>query len=299
MSKINESVGKGGKNLKSDVKIVQELLNTSMKGKLGWKGISPDGFYGAKTLGAIERAQKLLVKMQRPDGLVSPKGRTIRTLSVIATPKSKTFVSPVIKYRENVRPELSEYSKDILKIVMRFADITTVDISSTRRLISDQVRIMHQQLTKAKTESKTVRQIRGYGYGPAGRAVDKVFVDNVDDLTEVELKAKMEKEIETWLAKGVRTSKHVVSPSIYAGLNVFDVPYSAVPFSKRDEFEVALVSLAKNVQSRKYSKNKKSLTSLGRNLIDLVIVERRCWHIEIPQVRLDLPAVSRDMSGHC
>ena len=155
---------------------------------------------------------------------------------------------------------------------------------------------MHQQLTKAKDENKTVLQIRGYRYGKAGRAVDKIFDKHADTLSESEVKTKMEEEIKSWLEKGVRTSKHVVSKEIYASLNVLDVPYSSVPFEKRDEFEVALVSLAKEVRSRKYSKNKKKVESLGKNLINLVILEKKCWHIEIPQVRQALPNITINSS---
>ncbi|GAA3925122.1 hypothetical protein [Litoribacillus peritrichatus] len=299
MDVIKQSVGKGGLNSSKDVRTVQELLNKVIKNKQVVKPLSVDGRYGKNTLKAIIGFQKNVVKMRRPDGLISPQGRTIKTL-VAKTKLVGRSSMKVIKYRRNARPELSFYTKEVLKTAMAFADVDTIDISSTRRLIKDQARIMHGQLMKAKKQKISVRQVRGYGYSAPGRAVDKVFWDNVDHLSEDQVKIKMEDEIKKWLALGQRTSKHVVSESTYRALNVLDIPYSSVPMSKRDEFEQALVSMSQTVKSRLYSKNKQLVDSLGKNIIDLLIVERRCWHLEISQVIQPLPDVlSKNVQGYC
>ena len=298
MQSINHSVGKGGDNYRADVKRVQELINICMKSRYRrtWKEIDTDGLYGTKqTYPAIVSVQRELVRLKKPDGLIEPKGRTIQVLNTLAHSREPSYALPLyINYRKNARRVLSEYSKDILKIAMRFAELQSIDISSTRRLIADQIRIMYDQLSKAKSRNIPVRLVRGYGYGLVGREVDQVFYNYSSSLTEAQLKQKMEHVVRTWLVKGRRVSKHVVTPAMYMKLNVLDVPYSSVPLSKRDDFELALVSLSSEVKSRRYSKNLKKVQSLGNDLIQLVIVEKDCWHIEIPQVINWLPDVIGD-----
>lgn len=110
----------------------------------------------------------------------------------------------------------------------------------------------------------------------------------------------MIEEVKKWLKEGKRVSKHVVTESAYHQLNVLDVPYSSVPLSKRDEFEQALVSISADVQSRNYSKNKDIVDVLGKNMIDLLIIERRCWHMEISQFNQALPNINpQDMRAYC
>lgn len=292
---IINSVGRAGKNNSVDVKIIQELINMVLKNKT----LVVDGNFGRNTLNKIILVQKDIVKMLRPDGLISPKGKTIRALNCQGK-GSKESQPLVINYRKNARHELSPYTKDVLRVAMTFADVRVIEISSTRRLIEDQVRIMHDQLSRAKKNGVPVRQIRGYGYSAPGRAVDKVYYDYADKLTEAEVNEKMIEEVKKWLKEGKRVSKHVVTESAYHQLNVLDVPYSSVPLSKRDEFEQALVSISADVQSRNYSKNKDIVDVLGKNMIDLLIIERRCWHMEISQFNQALPNINpQDMRAYC
>ena len=71
---ITNSVGKGGKNITADVKLVQELLNK--KGA----SLTPDGGCGAKTIAAIVDFQKKS-GLKTLDGLISPNGNTWKKLT--------------------------------------------------------------------------------------------------------------------------------------------------------------------------------------------------------------------------
>ena len=73
-STLSESVGNAGKNKKADVLLVQELLNK--------KGASLviDGDCGNKTIAAIEKFQKDFAGFSKPDGLISPGGKTWKAL---------------------------------------------------------------------------------------------------------------------------------------------------------------------------------------------------------------------------
>jgi hypothetical protein len=79
MAKITGSVGKGGRNLTTDVTRVQQLLNEHMA-SLGLPSLIVDGANGPNTIGAIGRYQKLALGMRLPDGRVDPGGRTWKAL---------------------------------------------------------------------------------------------------------------------------------------------------------------------------------------------------------------------------
>jgi hypothetical protein len=91
---ITDSVGKGGKNQRHDVLVVQMLLNnhsaTGSRSKL-----SVDGVCGPLTEEAILAYQHHAVQMVHPDGVVFPSGRTLRSLLEVATVKHKQLVRQV------------------------------------------------------------------------------------------------------------------------------------------------------------------------------------------------------------
>jgi len=272
MERIKKSVGKKGVNSPQDVGIVQALINKKLSSSSQIKQLSVDKRFGTNTHNAIIYVQKYIVKMLKPDGIIDPSGRTIRVLNT--ENKSKVKAKPLIICRKNARPELSSYTKEILQVAMKFAKLQRIDVSSTRRLIEDQARIMYNDLEEAEQAGRSVYQIRGYNYGQAGQAVDKIFAKHYSELEEAEIKEKMADEIRVWLKKGIKTSKHVVTKEMYQITNILDVPYSSVKFEQRDEFEQALVSISETVIARKYSKNKKTLDTLGKNLIERLIIEK-------------------------
>lgn len=76
---IKSSVGKKGKNIKEDVKEVQDLLNRALR--VPYRLLDVDGFAGAKTIERIEFFQSEVVGFQFPDGLIDANGKTWSILS--------------------------------------------------------------------------------------------------------------------------------------------------------------------------------------------------------------------------
>lgn len=81
MANINASVGKGGKNQKADVVIVQNLLNDHITQLIPLRFLKEDGLFGPATERAITEFQRRACGMAGPDGRIDPTGRTLRTLS--------------------------------------------------------------------------------------------------------------------------------------------------------------------------------------------------------------------------
>ena len=79
MDEIEDSVGAGGMNRASDVRIVQQLLNQHMLA-LGLPLLVVDNHAGNNTIKGIRAYQRRVVGLARPDGRVDPGGRTWRLL---------------------------------------------------------------------------------------------------------------------------------------------------------------------------------------------------------------------------
>jgi Transglycosylase SLT domain. len=77
--KLEDSVGKGGKNRIDDVRLVQQLVNRFRPSQLSL--LKVDGLAGVLTTAAIEQFQKDSLNMAAPDGLVSPLGPTFNALT--------------------------------------------------------------------------------------------------------------------------------------------------------------------------------------------------------------------------
>ena len=86
MQTIRQSVGRGGVNQPSDVRIVQILLNANLGRLTPLRPLAEDGKVGPMTIGAIEEFQRRVVKMAKPDGRVDPHGRTLRSLNAGTAP---------------------------------------------------------------------------------------------------------------------------------------------------------------------------------------------------------------------
>ena len=81
---ISLSVGEKGKNLKTDVKKIQQALN-KIKPPVVTKKLTEDGLYGPKTGEAIKSFQKKHVFLIKPDGRIDPGGKTIQKLAKMLT----------------------------------------------------------------------------------------------------------------------------------------------------------------------------------------------------------------------
>lgn len=104
MSTILASVGLGGENRRQDVIVVQSLLQTV--------GVSPgpiDGRCGQRTIGAIERFQRRLIR--RPDGRIDVRRPTMRQLAArTARVRSQPQKQPGPADRKNVAVRLRDPS---------------------------------------------------------------------------------------------------------------------------------------------------------------------------------------------
>lgn len=81
MPNIRAKVGRGGINSPQDVKIVQTLLNQNAAKMAPFQPLAVDGIIGPKTIGAIERFQRVVLRFNNIDGRVDPGGKTITALN--------------------------------------------------------------------------------------------------------------------------------------------------------------------------------------------------------------------------
>jgi hypothetical protein len=80
MPDIKQSVGIGGVNDRTDVGIVQKLLNRHVAA-LGLPALTTEGNLGPKTIAAIKRFQSVILGVTDPNGRADPGGRTITALN--------------------------------------------------------------------------------------------------------------------------------------------------------------------------------------------------------------------------
>jgi uncharacterized protein (TIGR02594 family) len=81
MAMILQSVGRDGANVRSDVELVQTLVNKHIALLKPMRPLRVDGQVGPRTIAAIEEFQRRVIGMDQPDGLVDRHGRTIKSLS--------------------------------------------------------------------------------------------------------------------------------------------------------------------------------------------------------------------------
>jgi peptidoglycan hydrolase-like protein with peptidoglycan-binding domain len=83
MANIVKSVGAGGQNNKSDVRVVQALLNNFVTA-LGLDALRVDGDCGEITIEAIRQFQSQIAGIADPDGRIDPGGKSMQVLIGIA-----------------------------------------------------------------------------------------------------------------------------------------------------------------------------------------------------------------------
>lgn len=75
---LSGSVGRKGRNLRTDVVVVQRLINAALK--LPFVPLKVDGLVGSKTIYGIESFQRYAVHFRQPDGLIEVNGKTWQSL---------------------------------------------------------------------------------------------------------------------------------------------------------------------------------------------------------------------------
>jgi len=95
---ITKSVGENGANLPADVEKIQTLLNQNLHLLPQLKKLVVDKKAGNSTTTAISAYQTNVMKMAKPDGLVSPNSQTLRSLEKTArTPRPANVSAFVTK----------------------------------------------------------------------------------------------------------------------------------------------------------------------------------------------------------
>lgn len=302
---IKQSVGFGGKNLKNDLSFIQELLNLFAEEDDRIPTLVVDGVYGNNTKTAIYNFQRYYVNLKSPDSRIDPNGRSEKTLIAKAIEIDNELITTLIKkyglkkenaaiagngprqiqYRANARKVLTTYTENIVKLAMAYAGINKCDISSTLRTFDDQTRIMYDNCSAYPNASSvsTLRAARGWGYSAAGQAVEEIFFANKSK-GEDETKKLMRAKIESLYNEGKMVSLHCVSETDYNKKNVLDIPYSSVIVNKRKDFELALMGMSQEIKNIRYPK-----PTPGEFYITRLIIEDKCWHIEIAQTNKLLP----------
>jgi hypothetical protein len=131
MNMITGSVGRNSVNRRTDVMIVQTLINANLFKIIPVAPLMPDGVCGTNTIFAIETFQRRVLSMNPPDGRVDPGGRTFSALTGGGTgpippkpvppspappqpepgPGPATAVSRPAKMRENAWQYLLKFTK--------------------------------------------------------------------------------------------------------------------------------------------------------------------------------------------
>ncbi|GAB2514399.1 peptidoglycan-binding domain-containing protein [Microbulbifer agarilyticus] len=302
---IKGSVGVDGKNNRADVAFVQDLLALLSEQDLRMPEIQVDGLSGPATAEAISKFQTYYVKLKKPDFRIDPNGRSEKTLIAKAIEIDKDLIpalvkkhglkrqsptksgsgSRVIQYRSNAKRVLSTYSENVVKLAMGFGGVVRCDISSTIRTMADQARIMYGNSSSfpSATSVSSLRAARGWGYAAAGRQVEEVYFANKSK-PKAEVISLMENKIASISKGGVRVSLHCVPDAEYKKNNILDIPYSSVPAGKRKDFEIALMGMSTQIKNPRHTQPVKAEEYISR-----LIVEDKCWHLEIPQVNKALP----------
>lgn len=302
---INQSVGLGAKNQRNDLMFVQELLNLYAAIDRRIPTLTVDGKFGKNTKNAIYNFQLFIVKLKTPDSKIDPNGRCEKTLVAKAIEIDNGLLPTLVKkynlkkeklaitgsgprlinYRTNAKKVLSLYTENIVKLAMGYAGITSCDISSTLRTFDDQTRIMYDNCSaySGATSVSTLRAARGWGYSTPGQEVEKIYYINKADGADV-TKAAMKEKIESLYKESKMVSLHCVAEADFNKKNVLDIPYSSVAINKRKDFETTLMSMSQEINNARYTR-----PVPGEYYITRLIIEDKCWHIEILQDNKTLP----------
>lgn len=138
----------------------------------------------------------------------------------------------IIKFLHPQRDQLkvSEYSKNVIKDIMRKTNIAELLITSTARTPAEQAKIMFHNIQWYGVD----RQKRLYGkYGD--KVIDTYVLLKKEGKTAREIISGMEKTIIS--IGGRNVSKHVGDPT---KLNVIDIAPSSIGIAFRQKFEMAV-----------------------------------------------------------
>lgn len=264
MEKIIGSVGNKGKNIITDVKIIQKLLNQHKLA--GFPApLKLDGKSGPNTVKRIEAFQKSIVKMSRPDGCIDPGGRSLMALNKTSIATSIQLLK--VTYSNSIPLDkriVSVYAISVIKMALKKAGMSQAVITSTIRKPDEQAAIMYENAKKNLPGQFKL-------YGLTGDKVLNVYKSNITK-NKNDVIMLMKEKIEDELKKGNKTSKHVVTEAQYKTLNIFDIGVNSTRAAGVATFDI-----------QKFSNALDELNKEGyiQNMIDETKKTNSCWHIEI------------------
>lgn len=277
---IQNSVGRGGRNNSSDVRVVQQLLNKfDMPGA---QKLTVDGTAGVRTLAAIEAFQRM-IRMSRPDGCVEPGGVTISALlqgsgtakaplgksnlinSIAVSSADESQVSFSNDLDHVSRDVVSQYTISIIKKALSMAGVKHGVITSTIRTPQKQANILYQN------------NVVGTGAVRYREPGNKIINDAKERKKKGETKEsnvkKMIEEIERYAQHGQRVSMHCVPLYAYRVLNVVDLGVNSTRAKNSSLNSAALTKAFRDLERQ----------GLIRKFIDETSLSNHAWHIEVPQ----------------
>lgn len=251
---IKSTVGNGGRNFPTDVRIVQSRLNRVSLVPL--VPLKEDGVSGPRTVASIVEFQRRYLKMDNPDGRVDPGGRTIRKLTEVPQGTVPTHPGHPPTKAVGAKPETIQISgkplppdgQRVLAEILASVGLQKVTVTSTGRDAGEQAIAMYNNCVK----NGTTEQYKTYG--KAGDQVIDVYVKNAKKPRH-EVIALMEAKIRE--LGPTKVSHHASEDAI-----VFDVAQSSL-----DGAHLKFLKAAKA----------HPLTDGART-----INENRCIHVEIP-----------------
>lgn len=262
---IAQSVGKGGVNAAADVKTVQRLLNRFVA-DLGLPKLAENGTAGQALTDAITAFQRKVMQIT-PDGRVDANGNTIKRLAKKVEGTTPPGGSVAVTYGKDVSAAarlVSPYGFKVIERAVGHAAMSAAVITSTIRFPAEQAAIMYRN---AKTDLAAQFRL----YGATGDEVLKVFRDHREQ-PQAEVIALMQTKIEELLARGRLVSRHVVTASAYANLNVIDIGVNSTRSVAGRSFNLA--ALTRAFQALKAD-------GFIRDFIDETKKSNSCWHLEV------------------
>lgn len=128
MARINGAVGKNQRNLYADVITIQTLLNKNTVITTPHNKLAVDGAIGPATIARIILFQKEVVHLNKPDGIISPNGITMRNLVVHSSFHTNMVTPP---RTSSISEE--QYVKAAKNLACEVAAIKAIVLSETPR----------------------------------------------------------------------------------------------------------------------------------------------------------------------
>lgn len=179
-NELQDSVGRGGKNLPGDVERVQHALN------LAGESLIADGVAGSKTIAAIERFQREIVGLSRPDGLIEPGRATWKALQSFANNDNGNDGQAAVAWGARVSPAFKVkvidiasrlgVSPDYLMACMAFETGETFDPAIKNAAGSGATGLIQFMPTTARALGTTVEALAGMTALAQLDYVEKYFI---------------------------------------------------------------------------------------------------------------------------